>query len=124
MELEMEGRGFAMTIREEPHKITAHLYVTVTGNFFDDEATEETIRHCVEQDLIASYDDVDVRLCKNDKPAENISIHCKDCLWWRPGVIWGKDYYPPQCGKTGGGRSSDDSCPDAEINFTMRELVR
>ena len=124
MELEMERRGFAMTIREEPHKITAHLDVTITGRFHDDEASEETVRQCLEEELNELWEDVEVRLIKDDKSAENIiSIHCKDCLWWRPGVVYGADYYPPQCGRTGTGRSSDDSCPDAEINFTIRELV-
>lgn len=113
-----------MTTKEEPHKITAHLDVTVTGSFFDDEASEETVRQFLEAELNESWDDVKVRLIKDDKLAENIiSIHCKDCLWWRPGFIHGEDYYPPHCDKNGAGRSSDDSCPDAEIDFTLRELV-
>lgn len=123
MELEMEGCGFTMTIREEPHKITAHLDVTITGRFHDDEASEETVRQCLEEELNELWDDVEVRLIKDDKPAENISIHCKDCLWWQPGFVYGENYYPPHCDKNGAGRSPDDSCPDAEMEFTMRELV-
>lgn len=112
-----------MTTREEPHKITAHLDVTITGRFHG-EASEETVRQFLEAELNESWNDVEVRLIKNDKPAENIiSMHCKDCLWWMPGIVYGENYYPPHCGKNGGRRSSDDSCPDAEMNFTMRELV-
>lgn len=112
-----------MTIKEEPHKITAHLDVTITGRFHDDEASEETVRQCLEEELNELWDDVEVRLIKDNKPAESISTHCIDCLWWRPGLVCGQNYYPPHCAKTGGGRSYDNSCPDAEMNFTIRELV-
>lgn len=35
----------------EETKITAALQLRVTGEFYDDEASEETLRYCVEQDL-------------------------------------------------------------------------
>jgi hypothetical protein len=35
----------------EETKITAGLRLRVTGEFYDDEASEETLRYCVEQDL-------------------------------------------------------------------------
>lgn len=35
----------------EETKITAALRLKVTGEFYDDEASEETLRYCVEQDL-------------------------------------------------------------------------
>ena len=44
--------------------ITAKMEVTVTGEFYDPEASEETLRFCVEQGLIEQYSDVDVKLLK------------------------------------------------------------
>ena len=35
----------------EETKITAALWLRVTGEFYDDEASEETLHYCVEQDL-------------------------------------------------------------------------
>ena len=46
----------------EETKITAALQFKVTGEFYDDEASEETLRYCVEQDLedAGFYADVSV----------------------------------------------------------------
>lgn len=44
--------------------VTAKMEVTVTGEFYDFEASEETLRSCVEQDLSELYSDVDVKLLK------------------------------------------------------------
>ena len=45
-------------------KITAGLQLRVTGEFYDDEASEETLRYCVEQDLedAGFYADVSVMM--------------------------------------------------------------
>ena len=50
-----------------PHKITATLKVVITGEFFDDETTEETLRYCVEQDLEDAGFDVDVSVMHNNR---------------------------------------------------------
>ena len=50
----------------KPNKVTATLKVVVTGEFYDDEASEETLRYCVEQDLEEVGFDVDVELLKED----------------------------------------------------------
>ena len=47
-------------VKTEPNKVTAVLKVVVTGEFYDDEASEETLRYCVEQDLEDAGFDVDV----------------------------------------------------------------
>ena len=49
-------------------KVTATLKVIVTGEFYDFEASEETLRSCVEQDLEEVGFDVDVELLKEQKP--------------------------------------------------------
>lgn len=48
--------------------VTAKMEVTVTGEFYDFEASEETLRSCVEQDLSELYSDVDVKLLKTRSP--------------------------------------------------------
>lgn len=55
-----------MIVKDKPNKVTATLKVVVTGEFYDDEASEETLRYCVEQDLEEVGFDVDVELLKED----------------------------------------------------------
>lgn len=40
-----------MKIKDAPNIIKTRLIVDIEGEFYDDEATEETLRYCVEQDL-------------------------------------------------------------------------
>ena len=53
-----------MNVMNEPKKVTGVLQVVVTGEFYDDEASEETLRYCVEQDLEDAGFDVDVSVQK------------------------------------------------------------
>lgn len=56
-----------MTIKETPNKITAVLKVIATAEFFDDEASEETVRYAIEQDLEDAGFDVDVAILKEQE---------------------------------------------------------
>ena len=51
----------------EEMKITAGLQLRVTGEFYDDEASEETLRYCVEQDLEDAGFYADVSVMRNGK---------------------------------------------------------
>jgi hypothetical protein len=51
----------------EETKITAGLRLRVTGEFYDDEASEETLRYCVEQDLEDAGFYADVSVMRNGK---------------------------------------------------------
>ena len=51
----------------EPNKINAILKVDITGEFYDNEATEETLRYAVEQDLEDAGFDVDVSVLKEQE---------------------------------------------------------
>lgn len=57
-----------MKTKDEPNKVTAALKVVVTGEFYDDEATEETLRYWVEQDLEDAGFEVDVELLTDHMP--------------------------------------------------------
>ena len=57
-------------MKDEPNKITATLKVVCTGEFYDDEASEETLRYCIEQDLEDAGFDVDVTLLKEQEAVE------------------------------------------------------
>lgn len=59
-----------MTTKETPNKITAVLKVTATAEFFDDEASEETVRCAIEQDLEGDGFNVDVALLKEQEAVE------------------------------------------------------
>lgn len=52
----------------DPNKITATMKLVVAGEFYDDEASEETLRYCIEQDLEDAGFDVDVSLLKEQEP--------------------------------------------------------
>jgi len=79
-------------VKTEPNKVTAVLRVVVIGEFYDDEASEETLRYCVEQDLEDAGFDVDVALLKEQEAVEpktghwivleycaNEGIYCSKC---------------------------------------------
>lgn len=57
-------------MKDELNKVTATLKVVVTGEFYDDEASEETLRYCVEQDLEDDGFDVNVELLKEQEPMQ------------------------------------------------------
>ena len=60
-------KGGEVGMKDEPNKITATLKVVITGEFYGDEASEETLRYCVEQDLEDAGFDVDVSLLKEQE---------------------------------------------------------
>ena len=57
-------------MNDKPNKVTTVLKVVVTGEFYDDDATEETLRYSVEQDLEDAGFDVDVALLKEQEETE------------------------------------------------------
>lgn len=59
-----------MGMNDKPNKVTTVLKVVVTGEFYDDDATEETLRYSVEQDLEDAGFDVDVALLKEQEETE------------------------------------------------------
>ena len=77
-------------MKDEPNKITATLKVVITGEFYDDEASEETLRYCIEQDLEEAGFEADVSLLKEQeavKPVKQIEEnewtvcgHCREHL--------------------------------------------
>ena len=56
-----------MGMNDEPNTVTTVLKIVVTGEFYDDDATEETLRYAVEQDLEDAGFDVDVTLLKEQE---------------------------------------------------------
>lgn len=40
-----------MRVKDKPNRIEATLIVKVAMEFYDDEASKETVRYCIEQDL-------------------------------------------------------------------------
>ena len=59
-----------MNVKDKTNKVTTVLKVVVTGEFYDDDATEETLRYAVEQDLEDAGFDVDVSLLKEQETKE------------------------------------------------------
>lgn len=79
-----------MSKKDKPNKVTAKLRVVVTGEFYGDDVTEETLRYFVEQDLEDDGFEVEVELLKEQEPqlvlniGEQISCKSGSC---------------PKCGK-------------------------
>ena len=75
-----------MNKKDKPNKVTAKLRVVVTGEFYDDDATEETLRYCVEQDLEDAGFEVEVELLKKQEAVEpkkeNDGNHEPCTSWW------------------------------------------
>lgn len=80
-------------MKDKPNKITTVLKVVVTGEFYDDDATEETLRYAVEQDLEDAGFDVDVSMLKEQQP--------KTGKWIPKGYGYGRC---SECGATVGNR--------------------
>lgn len=53
--------------KDKPNKVTAILKIIITGEFYDDEASEETLRYCAEQALEDAGFDVDVSVIHNNR---------------------------------------------------------
>lgn len=92
-----------MTIKETPNEITAVLKVTATAELFDDEASEETVRYLIEQDLNDAGFDVDVALLKDREAAPVIQREFAHLLFWGCGscgaAITDGDKFCRMCGK-------------------------
>ena len=82
-----------MTIKETPNKITAVLIVTATAEFFDDEASEETVRYAIEQDLEDAGFDVDVAILK-EQEKKKIFVDSDGKITPLPDVVWCPDGTP------------------------------
>lgn len=67
-----------MGMNGELNKVTATLKVVVTGEFYEDNVSEETLRYFVEQDLEDDGFDVDVELLKEQEAVEPIPYHRSD----------------------------------------------
>ena len=93
-------------MNDEPNKVTTVLKVVVTGEFYDDDATEETLRYVVEQDLEDAGFDVDVTLLKEQEAKPVIVTknaygtrfyHCPRCN--RDLYMYPRHLYCSNCGQ-------------------------
>ncbi len=56
-----------MVTKGKPNKVTATLKIVITCEFYDDEASEETLRYYAEQALEDAGFDVDVSVIRNNR---------------------------------------------------------
>ena len=56
-----------MVTKYKPNKVTATLKIVITGEFCDDEASEETLRYYAEQALEDAGFDVKVSVMHNNR---------------------------------------------------------
>ena len=56
-----------MVTKGKPNKVTATLKIVITCEFYDDEASEETLRYYAEQALEDAGFDVNVSVIRNNR---------------------------------------------------------
>ena len=93
-------------VKDKPNKVTATLKVIITGEFYDDDASEETLRYVVEQDLEDAGFDVDVMQIKEQPEI----VRCKDCMHSEPSMFSKK----VRCKLSLGYHELDWFCPEGE----------
>lgn len=87
-------------VLDEPRKVTAILRCAVTMEFFDEDADEEAVRRCFQQDLEDACIVADVSVLKERKPVKPVNEHglLYDCHVCKGDLA--KDYrYCPTCGR-------------------------
>ena len=84
-----------MNVKDKPNKISATLKVIATGEFYDDDATEETLRFAVEQNLEDAGFDIDVALLEEQEAVEPDVDSEGTCSCGNCGTTIG--YYPVGC---------------------------
>lgn len=87
-------------MKDKPNEVTATLKVVATGEFYDDDATEELLRYAIEQDLEDSGFDVDVSLMED-------IIRCKDCKYHYNMIRCSCGGYTPDNWYCAGGKQKD-----------------
>ena len=86
-----------MNVMTEPNKILASLRVNLIGEFYDEDASEETLRYAVEQDLEDSGFEVDdVSVIRPVKPLERYHNDWR-CPCGRE-LRWKFDLFCSKCG--------------------------
>ena len=91
-----------MEMKDKPNKVTATLKVVVTGEFYDDDVTEELLRYAVEQDLEDAGFEVDVSILKEldaVKPQLSISGMWYECPVCHRHLLKNGDNYCARCGR-------------------------
>ena len=90
-------------MKDKPNKVTTVLKVVVAGEFYDDDATEETLRYAVEQDLEDIGYDVDVALLKEQKAVKPKKADNPDESEYCCGIcgypLWLDEFYCAHCGR-------------------------
>ena len=86
-----------------PNKITATMKLVATAEFYDDEATEDTLRYWIEQDLNDAGFEADVSLLKEQEAVPVIQREIAHMLFWCCGscgvAITSGDKFCRMCGK-------------------------
>ena len=95
-----------MITKDKPNKVTTTLKVVITGEFYDDEASEETVRYAIEQDLEDAGFDVDVAILKEQESKQAVITtnsygtkfyHCPRCN--RDLYAYPRQSYCSNCGQ-------------------------
>ena len=88
-----------MNVMDKPNTVRGVFEVRASAEFYDDEATVETLRYTIEQDLEDAGFDVDVKVLRKQMPLK--PVQDGDALFWRCGQCGAPvaDLYCPHCGR-------------------------
>lgn len=90
-----------MYVKDKPNTVRGVFEVRASAEFYDDEATVETLRSCIEQ-IFDDYDlNADVRVLRKQMPLKPVQEMIGDALFWRCGQCGAHvtDVYCQHCGR-------------------------
>lgn len=90
-----------MNVMYKPNTVSGVFKVKASAEFYDDEATVETLRSCIEQ-IFDDYDlNADVEVLRKQMPLKPVQEMIGDALFWRCGQCGAQvtDVYCQHCGR-------------------------
>lgn len=90
-----------MNVKDKPNTVRGVFEVRASAEFYDDEATVETLRYSIEQDLEDAGFDVDVKVLRKQMPLKPVQEMISDAIFWRCGQCGAHvtDLYCQHCGR-------------------------
>lgn len=95
-------RGRAeVNVMDKPNTVRGVFEVRASAEFYDDEATVETLRNYIEQLFEDAELDAGVKVLRKQMPLEPVQEMISDAIFWRCGQCGAlvTDIYCPHCGR-------------------------
>lgn len=90
-----------MDVMDKLYTVSGTFVVKASTGYFDDEATAETLRYSIEQDLEDLGYEAEVSVLREQKPIAPVQEIINDAIFWHCGKCGAHltDNYCPHCGR-------------------------